>query len=214
MKVGAKEKPGVRDLFYEDSRVLKEAFKSTANAIRAYIDEDTEGIKKYIAETIQLEKAQDKLREEITERIFSKETMVFAREDRLNLIDEMDNVVDLAEIIVRKLSQFNPNIPNEFLEGFKTMADGLEEIGVEVDHLINAILKDFSKGKEIITKITDIRRGIRETRWNLLSQTYQLKFEYIEFHFFQTFIKAMSNAADAAEAMADEIYALICKYSL
>ena len=94
------------------------------------------------------------------------------------------------------------------------MADGLEQIGVEVDNLINAILKDFSKGKEYITKITTSRRQIREIRWNLLSQTYKIKFEYIEFHFFQTFIKAICNAADEAEEMADEIYALICKYSL
>lgn len=208
------KKVKIRELFNQYSEVLKQAIHATGAAIIAYVENNESTKLEMIQKTIQLEKKHDRLREEITDRIFSKETMVFSREDRLNLVDDLDDIVDKAELVARKLKLVNNPLLEDFKEGFTTIGKDLQAIGAEMHLLVTAILKDFSKGKDHITKITDIRRNIRELHWGLLEQTYTIKTEFQTFYFYNKLIKAMCHLADEVEEVADELYALICKYSL
>ena len=204
----------LRDLFYENADLLNQAFQTMREAVNAYCQNNIEEARKKAEETIAIEKKQDRSREVIIERIFSKETMVFTRTDRLKIIERMDKIVDESEIVVRKLLQFNPAPPAELIDGLGNMAENLGKIGIELKKLIKVILVDFSEGPLYIKNINDFRREVREIHWVLLTKIFELKLEPLEFNYFQNLIKAISKVSDKSEEFADEINGMLCKYAL
>ena len=204
----------LRDLFYENADLLNQAFQSMTMAVNAYCQNNIEEARKKAEETIAIEKLQDRSREAIIERIFSKETMVFTRTDRLKIIERMDKIVDETEIVVRKLLQFNPTPPAELIDGFGKMAENLGKIGIDLKKLIKVILVDFSEGPLYIKNINDFRREVREIHWGLLTKIFELNLKPLEFNYFQNLIKAVSKVADKSEEFADEINGMLLKYAL
>lgn len=208
-----KQEKSMRDLFYENVDVLNQAFQAMSEAVQAYIHKKPEMVEK-AEETIRLEKVQDRLREELVARIFSKETMVFSRPDRLNLVESMDKLCDEAEIVVRKLLQYSPEPPGEIGAGLEEMAVNIAKIGDELKGLIHAVLEDFSLGEAYIERITDIRREVRDRHWELLNKLYEIRPDPLDFIYFQNLIKSIAKTADRVEEFSDKINGLLCKYAL
>ena len=214
LKKGKEKGNSLRDLFNENADLLDQAFQTMKEAVNAYCQNNIEEARLKAQATIDIEKKQDRSREIIIEIIFSKETMVFTRSDRLKIIENMDKIVDETEIVVRKLLQFNPTPPTELIEGMQKMVDNIGKIGIDLKKLIKVILVDFSEGPQYIKNISDFRREVREVHWNLLTKIYDLKLEPLEFIYFQNLIKAISKVSDKAEEFADEINGMLCKYAL
>jgi len=213
-KEKGKKGNSLRDLFYENAELLNQAFQTMCEAVNAYCQNNIEEARKKSEETIAIEKKQDRSREAIIERIFSKETMVFTRTDRLKIIERMDKIVDETEIVVRKLLQFNPTPPAELVEGLGTMAENIGKIGIDLKKLIKVILVDFSEGPLYNKNINNFRREVREIHWVLLTKIFELKLEPLEFNYFQNLIKAVSKVADKSEEFADEINGMLLKCRL
>ena len=209
-----KQRKSMRDLFYDNVDLLNQAFQAMSEAVQAYYHKKPGLVKEKAEETIRLEKAQDRLREELVARIFSKETMVFSRPDRLNLVESMDKLCDEAEIVVRKLLQYSPEPPAEIGAGLEEMAVNTAKIGEELKGLIRAVLEDFSKGDAYIDRITDIRREVRDRHWELLNKLYEIKPDPLDFIYFENLIKSIAKTADRVEEFGDKIHGLLCKYAL
>jgi predicted phosphate transport protein (TIGR00153 family) len=209
-----KQRKSMRELFYDNVDLLNQAFQAMSEAVQAYYHKKPGLVKEKAEETIRLEKAQDRLREELVARIFSKETMVFSRPDRLNLVESMDKLCDEAEIVVRKLLQYSPEPPAEIGAGLEEMAVNTAKIGEELKGLIRAVLEDFSKGDAYIDRITDIRREVRDRHWELLNKLYEIKPDPLDFIYFENLIKSIAKTADRVEEFGDKIHGLLCKYAL
>ncbi|MHA1476394.1 MAG: DUF47 domain-containing protein, partial [Promethearchaeota archaeon] len=201
----------LRDLFYENADLLNQAFQTTKEAVDAYCQNNIEEARLKAQATIDIEKKQDRSREIIIERIFSKETMVFTRSDRLKIIEKMDKIVDETEIVVRKLLQFNPTPPAELIDGLVKMVENIGKIGIDLKKLIKVILVDFSEGPLYIKNINDLRREVRDIHWVLLTKIFELNLKPLEFNYFQNLIKAISKVSDKSEEFADEINGMLCK---
>ena len=214
MKKGKEKGNSLRDLFYENADLLNQAFQSTKEAVDAYCQNNIEEARLKAQATIDIEKKQDRSREIIIERIFSKETMVFTRSDRLKIIEKMDKIVDETEIVVRKLLQFNPTPPAELIDGLEKMAENIGKIGIDLKKLIKVILVDFSEGPLYIKNINDFRREVRDIHWVLLTKIFEINLKPLEFNYFQNLIKAISKVSDKSEEFADEINGMLCKYAL
>jgi len=204
----------LRDLFYENADLLSQAFQTTKEAVNAYCQNNIEEARLKAQATIDIEKKQDRSREIIIERIFSKETMVFTRSDRLKIIEKMDKIVDETEIVVRKLLQFNPTPPAELIDGLVKMAENIGKIGIDLHKLIKVIMVDFSEGPQYIKNINDFRREVRDIHWVLLTKIFEINLKPLEFNYFQNLIKAISKVSDKSEEFADEINGMLCKYAL
>jgi uncharacterized protein len=213
MKKNANEK-SLRDLFYDNAEMIEKSFASMSKAVIAYSQENAEDKEKFSNETIALEKAHDRIKEETINRLFTNESMVFSRADRLLLIESVDAIIDEVEIVVRKMMQYNPKLPDQFDKPLKIMAENAAKIGENMNQLIRAILVDFSKGKQYVDKVNSLRREIRNEQWQILKLNYDLKPDYLEFNYFQNLFKAITRAADIAEEVADKIEGLLCKYAL
>jgi uncharacterized protein Yka (UPF0111/DUF47 family) len=107
-----------------------------------------------------------------------------------------------------------PEPIKELYEGINWLGTEAASIGQYLKELIIAVFEDFDKGKEIIIKIEDIRREVRNREYELLAKLYELKPEYADFIFLGDLINNLTSISNIIEEFSDEIYSLICKYTL
>ncbi len=204
----------IRDLFIETSSLTKDAFETMRNAVLAYVDGNFDLAKKESEITTATEKKQDRVKEELFERIFSRETMVFSRTDRILIIENIDKITDKIEIVVRKLLLYQFDIKAPLKEGIKELANLNMQIGNEVHKMVIAVLADFEKARVHITEITNLRRNVREKQWILQKMNYDYQEDFLAFRYTETLIKYLMETADRAEIFADRVFILINKYAL
>ena len=205
----------MHDLFIEDSKMVEKAFRNMKSALTFFMKGKVKEANEWIEKTIAVEKEQDRLRETVLERLFGKETMVFSRPDRINIIEELDDIVDNVEMVVRYLRQYEQiTVPEDLKAGFLKINDILIEIGIKVNLLIQNILRDFEKAKPICSEIEDLRRKVREHLWKLSDEMYEIDLDYKQFNYFQNLINSIRKTADESEDFADKMYGLLCKYAM
>jgi predicted phosphate transport protein (TIGR00153 family) len=208
------KKKKINDLFLENAQVIELCLKTLSEAIFAFADGNYPLMEQKAEETIQLEKRQDRLREVITEKIFSNENMAFSRPDRLFLVNEMDDIGDEAEIVARKMRIYKPKPDPELLAGIKNISSEISEIGKAMNELVAGILKDFDIALKKIEININIRRDIREKHWKLMQRLYELDLPAKDFTYYLDLIKKIAHIADICEALADNLYGLILKYKM
>lgn len=208
------KKEKIQSLFNKAADLTEKALNSMAAAVSAFCQGKDKDMNSYIEETIQTEKEQDRVREDIMLRLFGRETMVFSRTDRLKIVKKLDGIVDKAESIVRKLRMHKPEPIKELYEGINWLGMKAASIGRHLKDLIIAIFEDFDKGKKLIIKISDIRREVRNREYELLTKLYDLQPEYYDFIFLGDLINNLTTISNIIEDFSDEIYGLICKYTL
>lgn len=200
-------------MFIETCSLTKDAFETMRNAVLAYVEGKFDLAKKEADITIALEKKQDRVKEEIFERMFSRETMVFSRADRIQIIENIDKITDKIEIVVRKLLLYQVDIKDPLKEGIKELAELNMQIGKEVHEMVKAVLDDFEKTRVHITEITNLRRNVREKQWELQKMNYDHQEDFLAFRYTETLIKYLMETADRAEIFADRVFILINKYA-
>lgn len=208
------EKVPLQELFNIMANLTEKALNSMSTAVSAFCQGNNKDMNLNIDETIKTEKAQDRVREDIMLRLFGRETMTFSRMDRLKIVSKLDGIVDKAESVVRKLRMHKPEPIKELYEGIKWLGMEAASIGQYLKELIIAIFEDFDKGKELIIKIEDIRREVRNREYELLTKLYELQPEYADFIFLGGLIDNLTGISNVVEDFSDEIYSLICKYTL
>ena len=184
------------------------------NAVIAYVDGDFALAEKEADKTIALEKKQDRVKEQLFERMFTRETMVFSRSDRIFVIENIDKITDTIELVVRKLLLYQIEIKEPLQEGIREITELNSQIGEKVHEMVITVLEDFNKAKEFTTQITDLRRAVREKQWELQKMNYYFQEDFMAFRYTESLIKYLMEAADRAEIFADRIFVLIYKYAL
>ncbi len=203
----------MKELFIETSSLTKVAFEKMRNAVLAYVEGNFDLAKKEADITIATEKKQDRVKEEIFERMFSRETMVFSRADRIQIIEDIDKITDKIEIVVRKLLLYQVDIEDPLKEGIKELAELNMRIGNNVHEMVIAILDDFEKTRVHIIEITNLRRKVREKQWELQKMNYDYQEDFLAFRYTETLIKYLMETADRAEIFTDRVFILINKYA-
>ncbi len=216
IEIFSKKKKGksLRELFIELSSLTKEAFSMMKNAVLAYVEGNFKLAEEGAEKTIAIEKKQDRIKEEIFARIFSRETMVFSRSDRIFVVENIDKITDQIELVAQKLLLYETEIIEPLQEGIKELAILNEQIGEKVHEMVLNVLDDFEEAKKNITQITDLRRTVREKRWELQKMNYHFHDDFMSFRYVETLIKYLMEAADRAEIFADRVFVLINKYAL
>jgi len=203
----------MKDLFTECGELTMKAFEAMRDAVVAYVDEDYAKVELQISETISFEKKQDRVKEEFFERLYSRETMVFSRSDRINIIENLDTITDKTEIVARKLGLYRVKVNENLRDGIKELAELNYNIGVLVYELTINLQNDFAKAKENIVEITNLRREVREKHWILQKLNYEYQKEFHPFRYTETLIKYLMETADKSEIFADRMFILINKYT-
>lgn len=207
----------LEQLFMKDAELVEKSLKAMADAVGAACEHEKERSVLNIEKTIVLEKKQDRVRDEIFRRLYTKETMVFSREDRLDIVYQLNRVVSKAERVARRLTLHLPHQIEELLQSIIVIAKEITAIGTLVKQLVDAIMDNFDEAKKIIRKINDIRRDVRRKEYEALRILYKRGDDIPtkqDFVFWEDLIINMAQVANYSDRFADSMYALISKYTL
>jgi uncharacterized protein Yka (UPF0111/DUF47 family) len=109
---------------------------------------------------------------------------------------------------------YNPKPYSEINLILDEMSTLIKNIGSFVEQLVIEVFEDFDKAKITITNITDQRREVRRLNWNALEKIFSSDMNAREFRYWETLFMQILRVADTAEEFADNIFGLICKYTL
>lgn len=209
-----KEKRNIlQELFIENANVTEELLKSFCNTLLSFSKGSNE-LETYVRKTIELENKQDSIREEIINKMFGKDVMVFSREDRLKIIQDLDLIGDIAERTARRINTYKPKQDLEIFNGLEWISNKLFKLSEELKLLVVNIFEDFDEAKKNISNINLIRSEIRDKEYELLKRIYCIKLELYDFMFLNDVIKLTASIANTIEEFSDSATILICKYTL
>src|SRR6056297_380715 len=84
----------LQKLFEKGARLIETALGYMNQAIIGLCENDQESMQDFTQKTIQTEKKLDTIHDAIVERLFTREALVFSREDRLIIATGVDEIVD------------------------------------------------------------------------------------------------------------------------
>jgi len=204
----------MQDLFIEAAQKIEIAINYMCETIVALCNENLSEVKKYSNLTIKTEKEADRLYEQIVERMYSRETLVFSRPDRLYLSNQIDKVIDKAELVVRRIGIYTPSHIPELADLLRETANISKQVGTLLKESVIKVFTDFDAAEKLANIIEDIRRDIRKIEWDFLKKLYEIRPDFPDLLFYDNLIQIIVITIDKAEEFADGINGLICKYRL
>jgi uncharacterized protein Yka (UPF0111/DUF47 family) len=145
LKIDLKNKKSIlQDLFVENAKVSEELLFSFYKTLISFC-KSAEDLSINVKKTIELENKQDEIREQIINKMFGKEVMVFSREDRLKIVQELDDIGDITERTARRIDTYKPKHDPEIDLGLEWIAEKINTLASELKILIVNIFEDFEK---------------------------------------------------------------------
>jgi len=164
------------------------------------------------SEIIALEREADTVKDELFEKIFSKRAYLPQQtQERHQLVNHMDNVIDAAEEAARLvLIGRNYKPPEEITK--------IAEKGWQCTDLLQDAVKylftDFKKAVEYTFKVDKVREEARDIQFALLEKLFnEKKFSPKEVSLFRAVSERILRVAIRAEETGDFIRTLAMKYS-
>ena len=211
-----KHKEKLQSLYKRGADYIEISLNFMHAAMTALCDGERECFYDYIDKTIQAEKESDVIHDDIIQRLFGKETLVFSREDRLYLVNEIDDIVDSAESVVRRAAIYFPKqVPAPLITSLISMTDKIQVIGTLVKDAVKDIFDDFDRSLQSIKKVEDIRRDARTDYQRFLEKLFALvDLPARDLLYYDRLIRRVSISIGKANKFCDGLRRLIFKYRL
>ena len=213
--VKAKKQKKLLDLYYDGADKIEFALESMYKTIVALCEGNAEQMESYAQDTILAEKKSDEIHDQIIDRLFSRESLVFSREDRLFLISQMDEVVDKAEDVVRRGTIYFPTlVPPKLIPRLISICEKGKIIGTLLKNAIKSVFTNFNDASNYLHLIEKNRREAKHDDLYVLKILYELNLGTRNFMYFDRLIHNIMKTIDTANTFADGIHRLIVKYQL
>ena len=175
-------------------------------AVRIYLQEGaSKDFEVFLEDVVRLETLEDNLRREIEPEIYARTLIPDLRADVLRLLEDTDGIVNSYEAMLFRLSIQQPQIPEQFHEGYKDLCDTVvtcveslvlgaraffRDMEAVRDHCIKTILLETQCDK----LSTKIQRGVFDSDLPL-ERKIHLRY----------FVERLDDIANLAEDVADTL---------
>jgi uncharacterized protein len=121
--------------------------------IRAYLEDDEEGFQRQLASVSELERRADEISRDVETDLYTYSLIPDQRGDVLAVLEEIDNLMDLAKSAMQKFEVEIPKIPTVFRGGYLEVLDHSVKAA---DHAISAArsyFRDPARVKDDLNKV-------------------------------------------------------------
>ena len=204
----------MQELFVQLARFLETTINLMSEGIYSLIEDKKVDVDKACRDVIKEEQKADRVFEQISARLFTREVMTFSRSDRLYLAKHIDTVLDAAERVARRMTIHYPKLYPELNDMLKKSAEISKLIGNLLTGAIIKIFDDFDATEKLVDDIQNHRREARDIEYKFLQVLYKLKPEYTDLMYYDDLIKKIVLMINKAENFADGLRGLVWKYRL
>lgn len=202
----------MQELFIQAAKNVELTLNYMHDAICALCDDNMEDVKKFCDLTVKIEQKADRIFEQISARMFTREVMVFSRADRLYLAKHIDQVIDATETVARRILIHKPKLFPELNEMLKDAAGKGKKIGQYLTKALIKIFDDFDETEKLADQIQRTRHEARDVEYVFLEKLYGIETEYTDLVYYDQLIKKILSAINKAENFGDGLRGLVWKY--
>ena len=110
--------------------------------VKNYVEKDTTNFESHLETIDKLESKADNLRRNIENNLYSQSLIPDHRGDVLGLLENIDNIIDMAKKTLNQFAVEMPYFPEDICDEFKTLADMILEASEHVVKASRAFFQD------------------------------------------------------------------------
>jgi len=175
------------------------------SGVNAYLESADADFAAAIAEIGRLEHRADKLSREVESHLYSHSLIPEHRGDVLGLLENTDNIIDTAKASLMQFSVEQPDIPDEFDEGYRKLAEASFQAADAVVVSTRAFFRDVDAVKDTLFKVHHYEKeadGISDTLKRAIFASDLELARKIQLRYFALNVEKVS---DEAEQVADRL---------
>ena len=184
---------------------IKESALIFSKGIECYLKKDEEGFSSSLEKVKNLESDVDELRRNIEQELYTRSLIPDHRGDVLGLLETLDDIIDTAEITLKKFETEIPEIPEKWHSDFLKLAEKSRDAAVSCVNAASAFFKAIFEVKSHLNKVyhfeKEADRISREVKRKIfqsdLKQSHKIHLRY--------FALSIETMSDMAENVADRL---------
>lgn len=188
---------------------VKAASEALKDAVLAYIDGDEVGFKRAVDLITKKETDADEARREAENALYLGGYIPAYREDFSALMDFVDNVADDAEAVGHFLAMETPNIPSQWAESIKEIAEKTLYTFISFRECFLLIYEDRKKAYSSVNKVRNLEKEIDKLQNNILREVFQSNLSLAGKMHLKEFILKLGQISGAAENASDKVMGFI-----
>jgi len=211
---GSKPKRKIEDVMKEFNGLLVKSITTFNDAINVLCDNKHKEYNEKVKEIIAIEQNADRLKEELIEKFIKRESMAFSRDDRINLIEEIDITLDNIEYCARTI-QTHTTIIEDYspvASHFKKYTKDLTEMIKTLSSAIDMAEEDLLKTIEGTKLVEELRRQARNQSFQIMTDIIKGKFDNPQKMLLYTETEYLLHILDRAEETSDYLRRMAIKY--
>ncbi|MGM0432528.1 MAG: DUF47 domain-containing protein [Spirochaetota bacterium] len=186
-------------------------------AIKEYQNKKFEYFENRSSEVRRLEHESDDLRRKIKYTLYKELLIPDARGDVLGLIENLDNVIDTAHMVLLQFSTEKPIVREEFKEDFIELAETASKCTQELVTASRSFFTDISHVADFLAKVHHWEHDADIIEERIKRQAFDENTDIKEFSrrvHIRHFAEKISQLADESEAVAERLEVYTIKRSM
>jgi len=178
--------------------------------VHSYLNGDSEAFGNAIVSIDKLESQADKLSREVEAHLYSHSLIPEPRGDVLGLLENTDNIIDTIKSCLGQFSVESPDVPEEYHEGYRKLAEAGCEAVEAVIVSARAFFKDVKSVKDNLYKVHHFEKEADGISDRLKRSIFNSDMELAQKIHLRYFALNVEKVSDRAEEVADRlaIYAI------
>lgn len=195
------------DLVIESATYLDISVKNFAG------NYDESRLKESIEKVSEIETKIDNMRREIEKEIYSKPGMTFNKQEKIELIESLDDIADYAELASQLMLIKNIKIPKDITHDLIELSSSTKRSIVSLRHAIVQLYTDFRKVKEYDRLAEEERNKARKLYIKIMTKLFSSDMDTKDILIIKTLSYKISRTADMSEIAADKVNFMALKYT-
>ena len=184
-------------------------------AVKDYLDADFEALVKRRKKISKIESQTDEVRKKIKYKLYKEMLIPESRGDVLGLLENMDDLADIAEEVVLEIDIERPVIKDNMIKQFEKLSEYSSLAIEEISKAAAAFFRDFSQVNNFINKVKfyeseadDVEEKLKRIIFNddRLKHSEKIQLRY--------FVERIASLSDEAEEVSERLSVYTIKRSL
>jgi predicted phosphate transport protein (TIGR00153 family) len=174
-------------------------------AVKCYIENDTENFTAHIAKIDELENKADDLRRQIESMLYTHTLIPEHRGDVLGLLENTDDVIDTMKETLNQFDIETPDIPHSLNKDFLDLTSASLKSAETLVNAIRAFFIEARAVKDHLHKVYYFEKEADRIGNHLKRKVFQMNLDLCKKFHLRYFALHIQNVSDRAEAVADRL---------
>ncbi len=195
------------DLVIESATYLDVSVKNFAQ------NYDEVRLRESVEKVSDIETKIDTIRRDIEKDIYSKPGMTFNKQEKIELLESIDDIADYAELASQLMLIKNIKIPRAIAHDLIELSSSTKRSIVSLRHAVVQLYTDFKKVKEYDRLAEEERNKARKLYMKIMTKLFSSDMDTKDILIIKTLSYKISRTADMSEIAADKVNFMALKYT-